>query len=186
MIRPRLSNVPLFAAIFLLAATFLTFVQGLVVPAGLSYWSGSVIVCLISSHGVLRLETHERFRQDTNLRVSFGIPASIRAAERPEVTQFNTLMLGFDYIEFSIGGAGYDCRTNVLMIPDWALLILFSIYPCWRAITFFRKRRYPLIGCIKCHYDLRAHHPSDKCPECGTLIPAPPPATIPPDRRSPP
>ena len=25
--------------------------------------------------------------------------------------------------------------------------------------------------CPKCHYDLRAHHPSDKCPECGTPIP---------------
>ncbi len=26
--------------------------------------------------------------------------------------------------------------------------------------------------CAACGYDLRAHHPGDKCPECGTAVPA--------------
>jgi len=35
-----------------------------------------------------------------------------------------------------------------------------------------RLRRLRLVGlCPNCSYDLRAHKPGDRCPECGTAIP---------------
>jgi|GEM_PF-6646809 len=42
---------------------------------------------------------------------------------------------------------------------------------CYWAHKHLQFRHRDHSRCIHCHYDLRAHKPGDKCPECGTLIP---------------
>jgi hypothetical protein len=65
-------------------------------------------------------------------------------------------------------------RTECFAIPDYLIVALLMIYP---AIWIRRRRnasRQAIMGhCAACSYDLRAHRPGDKCPECGALVPPP-------------
>ncbi|GEM_PF-3665590 len=71
----------------------------------------------------------------------------------------------------------------VTQMPIWSAWLLMigtlnfgTIRASWKKLGTRRQRRAGL--CPKCHYDLRAHAPGNKCPECGTVIPSKPaPAT---------
>ena len=63
-------------------------------------------------------------------------------------------------------------------LPVWAALMLTAVLPGWWVYRRIRPKILPTGLCPTCRYDLRAHQPGQKCPECGTLIPAPNPATI--------
>ena len=81
--------------------------------------------------------------------------------------------IGFGIInEGSLYNSKWMSRTG-LMFPLWPLSLLSGI---WLALLFRRwimSRRIAIAGlCPTCSYDLRAHKPGDKCPECGTPIPA--------------
>jgi hypothetical protein len=69
-----------------------------------------------------------------------------------------------------------------LLLPNWLGLPLISIFPA--TLLFSRVARGSKRLCSTCHYDLRAHKPGDKCPECGTpvLLPS---ATMSPERKCP-
>lgn len=71
---------------------------------------------------------------------------------------------------FFITTEGYDL---LLVAPYWSLALLTAPLPLLRlrAILLHRRRRKRIAHnlCPNCGYDLRAS--SDKCPECGTLIP---------------
>jgi len=57
--------------------------------------------------------------------------------------------------------------------PYWFLLLLFSLPPTLHVVLSRRRRRRRHLGlCPRCGYDLRAT--PGKCPECGTISPAPP------------
>ena len=59
----------------------------------------------------------------------------------------------------------------VVAIPYWFPLALLVLPFVWKLARFL-LRKAPAPGlCQKCRYDLRAHKPGDRCPECGTLIP---------------
>jgi hypothetical protein len=67
--------------------------------------------------------------------------------------------------------------TRYFDVPDAALAASAAAWPAgWFFVTFLRRRRteyrHQHALCLVCNYDLRAHHPGEKCPECGTLIPA--------------
>jgi hypothetical protein len=66
-----------------------------------------------------------------------------------------------------------DCMTSrALGVPYWSCLPF--LLPL---LLFLRRSRRPAPGfCSTCGYDLRAHHPGEKCPECGTVIPEKKPA----------
>jgi len=62
-----------------------------------------------------------------------------------------------------------------IIFPMWAAFAL-SMLPvpfCLHAFVVRdrRQHRRRLGLCEKCSYDLRAHKPGDRCPECGTVIP---------------
>jgi len=65
---------------------------------------------------------------------------------------------------YGIGLEQWDVR-----VPYWLIALITIIL----AIGVFILTRARKPGtCQKCGYDLRAHKPGDRCPECGTIIPA--------------
>jgi len=65
-----------------------------------------------------------------------------------------------------------------IAFPIWPLVLILGGFESWRTI---RRRRQRTIGlCRVCGYDLRAT--PERCPECGTTIVKPAPATSSPSR----
>ena len=65
---------------------------------------------------------------------------------------------------------------TIVAIPYWFSLIALGLFPLVTLINKRRKRTLVRKGlCRQCSYDLRAHAPGDKCPECGTPIALPTP-----------
>jgi hypothetical protein len=67
------------------------------------------------------------------------------------------------------GPIAYWC----IVLSYWLPFLITAILPAAWLITRVgrTKRRWKKLGlCLHCGYDLRAHQPGDKCPECGTLI----------------
>jgi hypothetical protein len=65
--------------------------------------------------------------------------------------------------------------TEEWWVSYW-LVLLTLLSPClYYAVRWLGGWAQPRITksklCPNCRYDLRAHKPGDKCPECGTLIP---------------
>jgi len=60
-----------------------------------------------------------------------------------------------------------------LTVPCWLLLLFCTPCPAYWLYRRLRPRESELPGhCRKCGYDLRAHKAGEKCPECGTVVPA--------------
>jgi hypothetical protein len=61
-------------------------------------------------------------------------------------------------------------------VPHWFMFALISValWIAHRPSRQARMHRYRAEHglCLACGYDLRAHHPGQKCPECGTEVPA--------------
>jgi hypothetical protein len=68
---------------------------------------------------------------------------------------------------FNIRGSGWD-----ILFPMWLACAIFATLPIsWAIRMIFRSRRNRSGHCQSCGYDLRAT--PDRCPECGTIPPAP-------------
>lgn len=64
-----------------------------------------------------------------------------------------------------------SAREFVFATPCWFLTLAFASMPFgWAVLRLRRRRRARLGQCATCGYDLRAS--TDRCPECGTPIPA--------------
>jgi len=79
-----------------------------------------------------------------------------------------------------------DANLVWIMIPFWlpflvATVVLLVVWRRIRKVTTLHDQA----KCLTCSYDLRAHHPSSSCPECGTRMPPTISATVGPDQRSP-
>ena len=64
---------------------------------------------------------------------------------------------------------------SYFLLPAWIILVplgLLAIAAAVFELRYWRRRvRSRTVGlCPTCSYDLRAHAPGDKCPECGTFI----------------
>jgi hypothetical protein len=86
---------------------------------------------------------------------------------------FHWRTLGFQFVNQTFpGGIGKHLHIG---IPYWLVLLMTGILPLrWlkgrqRQRQQIWRRSHGL--CEKCGYDLRAHQPGQKCPECGTTIP---------------
>jgi hypothetical protein len=102
----------------------------------------------------------------------------IRYAEPPRGSVAKIDLLGLKYYEFPPPLA----VSWMLVVPLWLPMALCSLGAaygswCWRQC---RGRRTEQYLCARCAYDLRAHKPGDKCPECGSTVPRRPvPITTP-------
>jgi hypothetical protein len=64
-------------------------------------------------------------------------------------------------------------------VPYWFLVAIGLACAYHLSVKRARRAARTSLACRHCGYDLRAHHPGDKCHECGARIPTPPPAPPP-------
>jgi len=62
--------------------------------------------------------------------------------------------------------------THFFLAPYWVCIPMLLGFPLLILIRRRLSKAFREGLCPKCGYDLRAHAPGDKCPECGTPIPA--------------
>lgn len=85
----------------------------------------------------------------------------------------------------------WDIRLKTVRAPPTAVFVIGVLSDLWPGLALtalalapllpraYRRRRNPGFGeasCPKCGYDLRAHNPGDRCPECGSAVPDKPAA----------
>jgi hypothetical protein len=150
---------------------------------GIHWW-------LISDSGELILIHH----QDSNRqRPPLSVPMDYawswttpRARSAWRLPSAGDIIWQYNWEFAGIGMAAEECQvgnggaiTRMLYIPYrsvmllWAFSLVFSPM-LWLAGYPRRRRRYRAEHglCVACGYDLRAHRPGQKCPECGTQVPA--------------
>lgn len=63
--------------------------------------------------------------------------------------------------------------ATFIIMPIWGVVIIAAVIPVLWGIGFQRRYSRRQLGCcLQCGYDLRAHQPGQKCPECGTPVSA--------------
>ena len=87
--------------------------------------------------------------------------------------------LGFSHGYFHDEWEGWVTACRVIAAPAWFVALVLALWPAWCLVTLPARRRAARIAaglCAACAYDLRAHRPGQKCPECGRVIEAGRPA----------
>jgi hypothetical protein len=92
-------------------------------------------------------------------------------------------------VHVSLGGIGYHYQyedfgglsngimfyprgsyTRYVTLPYWFLTAVAALPLAFRVWGRMRRRPAAENACVTCGYDLRAHKPGERCPECGTVI----------------
>jgi hypothetical protein len=113
-----------------------------------------------------------------------GLPGSNWASWRLEGRYNDSWVPGWDRRYFS--DANFTIDQWAVKIPYIWVALLTAVAPgYWLGTRRSARRRRRLARglCIKCGYDLRAHRAGQRCPECGTPVPAghaPPNQPVPP------
>ncbi|HET6251869.1 MAG TPA: polysaccharide biosynthesis/export family protein [Tepidisphaeraceae bacterium] len=75
-------------------------------------------------------------------------------------------LLGFQFDADNIPAYTHTRREWSFIAPDWALCLLFAVFPTLSFLRLLRRRRWMKTDrCSNCGYDLRAT--PLRCPECG-------------------
>jgi len=120
---------------------------------------------------------------DINMPPSFGSPDSVwirRSARRNTrrfITKCDRHALGFgikrDVMAYTTGDPNnprlITPTRDFIVFPYWFAVLLTAVLTALFFLKRYRARRPPGL-CPNCFYDLRAS--KDRCPECGTPIPA--------------
>jgi hypothetical protein len=85
-----------------------------------------------------------------------------------KLLRWEFLRLGY-WADEDSGREGVSRGSYILIVPEWALIAVFLVWPAMWARGVLRRRRrgrWAREGrCIKCGYDLRGS--AGRCPECG-------------------
>ena len=118
-----------------------------------SQWVGFVI-----NAGRVRVVTHPPF-----VRLVWG-PGSIWNVTASDAAGFRTGY--FAWPRYMNGG-----EVKFAVLPWWSVSLAWVSLsvPTW---ILTRRKRLVAGSCPTCSYDLRSHHPGEKCPACGRVIEA--------------
>jgi hypothetical protein len=64
----------------------------------------------------------------------------------------------------------HSARGSLIYVSDWEIAFLSLLLTLAVYVRSLRLNRSAPGKCPTCDYDLRAHQPGQKCPECGTPI----------------
>ncbi|HEX3356809.1 MAG TPA: hypothetical protein VHS31_07555 [Tepidisphaeraceae bacterium] len=146
----------------------------------------SLVLCLTTltlwliSLGGHTLQIHlELARNELHFQVIDGIVVGNIFKQYPDRMSWRRFNLGWRNFRLSYRLSPVGPLTNRYLLftfPFWCVTFLLAWPPTIWLETIRRNRacdnRRATGCCIYCGYDLRAS--SDRCPECGTLIPAQP------------
>jgi hypothetical protein len=96
----------------------------------------------------------------------------------PAFHTVNLTWLGNGYVQLptyatGTNGVKWNADLRCFAIHCWLVTLLTAILPVRCLIHILRHRKDTQERlCQKCGYDLRAHPPGTKCPECGTPEPS--------------
>ena len=122
--------------------------------AGRPYWEGPA---------------YESYEPNRKFAATFG--PFFGYSRRPAPGGSRHAALGFAYLSY-LQPPPNACRFTYIAVPLWAFVALSALMPAERLRRRLRRRR---VGtCAFCGYDLRAT--PGRCPECGTIAAATPPA----------
>ena len=148
--------------------------------AGISCSAGTGSDCIIASWAgrfVVVQESYEIFPPGIDC---FSSPLQFKRSwqewsywDRPVDSDFRkSSYLGCEYAVARVGKAAYP--SAAILVPYSYLATLSAILPAAGLVALLKRRRRlrrrAQGHCSACGYDLHAHNPGDKCPECGTLF----------------
>jgi len=108
---------------------------------------------------------HNFYIRDTGVSMAAAMPAAEFDAQKR--SGWDALNLTNFYV------AGRELGTQYRVSVPYFMPIVAGLSAAYVILRRpFKRSRRPG-QCGKCQYDLRAHKPGDKCPECGTPIPSP-------------
>ena len=142
--------------------------------------AGSLVLCLYFTFGAC---AHLFIPDPTGLQVyvqPLGPERQWTTKVLQETNAYRSPPPDLDVAGFRIQRLMYGQYTvregREFVVPWWFLALVTAIPPALWTRAFRRNRRIQLrlrSGlCLHCAYDLRAHHPGQLCPECGTPVPA--------------
>ena len=164
---------------------------GSAVPAFHRPWSAQYISfvapeeCYIHQLEVrpLTWSFHWEHQKQTWMPPPAGVSLSWVPVPRWSLPNPDSQFLGFGFMRYGwsqvLRQPVFDLEGFTVQVPTLVLLLLLSIVPArwmWNRRATRRTQRMGL--CPACSYDLRAHKPGGKCPECGSPVTSPTLPTI--------
>jgi hypothetical protein len=125
-----------------------------------------------TNYRLLWLPTHVMLAQDQHLA-----PVPVGTTIPDPNVHLSFLNIGYHYSYQDFGGLNNGVTffprgsyTRYVTLPYWFLTAVATVPPAFWLWRRLRRSPIPPNACATCRYDLRAHQPGDRCPECGTVI----------------
>jgi hypothetical protein len=163
-------NLPLKTCLAAAAISILLWVQSIALPCRLFYQIDYYRWGIRSYNGTLWFIKSHQYDSSTKKPILCGGPNGLRFGAYDPAGEYEGTFLGFWFGGYREGSRSIAV-VDMIGIPYWPIGAISLIYPyVW--YKRFRKTQSNLGRfCENCNYDLRAHRPNQKCPECGTPIP---------------
>ena len=143
-------------------------------------WASSYGTSLVTAHDGRLLvlvapdiDGHRHLRRAAKYQDPHETVVEVLASSKPDWRQLGVDYRSYDQpTDFNAAKGAYDTVVlKIVSIPLWALALL-PLVPTVLLVAYLRRsrRRAQAGTCLHCGYDLRGIT-SDRCPECGRLVP---------------